>query len=326
MTNSGKRKKPTSSGGGAGPPMVDKQQFDDLLVETAAMRSEVEKLRSELDDLKQQGAAQAARSLVDKELITQLQGDNDKLKEVNKQLLDRLNQQRGSSTSATAGPMPEGSARVEQLLRAANACKVVLFTKGSATSAADVCAKLRAAASLPDYATVEAFLAGSVWIVRLHNRSFTLEVLKKWHSLRQLTGWGVDQALTKTQLAERASLKARFMELKAARALPRWHGSEIFVRMEGLGVRPAAQWLPSKAVPPRPRGPPTAPPPSAAAAAATAAPAPGVAATAAGAAGAAAPGTAGAGSSTGPFPPAPSSSAPSSSAPAGARSAAHLRA
>ena len=159
-------------------------------------------------------------------------------------------------SGATAPPRPE-SERVEELLRAANACKVVVFTRGATTTSRDVCFKLRTAAGLPDHATAGALKAGSVWIVSLTTRHFTIEVLKQWYGFSQLTRWGLDQALTKMQLAERATRKPEFMGLKAAGAFPRWHGSDIFIRMT-TGVRPAAQWNVEPRLPPRQRGPPPA--------------------------------------------------------------------
>jgi hypothetical protein len=172
---------------------------------------------------------------------------------------NRLVQQR---SHPAAVPSPSAEQRIEQLLRAANACKVVVFPRGAITTAAEVCTKLQTAASLPAYATSGAVQAGSVWIVSLVSRTFALQVLTRWYSFYQLTRWGVDQALTHTQLAERATNKPRFMELKAARAFPRWHGSEIYVRMK-QGVRPASQWNPQMALDPRPAS--GGPPPAAAA-------------------------------------------------------------
>ena len=314
-----KKRKQSNSGGGrdteAGKQIEDLiKQNESHTLEAATLRSSLERLQRQLDESQQENAA---RNLVTQDLIKQLHSDNARLQEENKQLLAQIHKQQSSGTpsGATAGPMPDGSARLEQLLRKTNSTKLVVFTKGAVTSAAEVCDKVRDAASLPAHATVEAFKAGSVWIVKMHNRSFTLEALKKWFALRQLTGWGLDEALTKTQLAERASRKPRFLELKAAGAFPRWHGSEIYVRMQGLGVVPAAQWLPSRAVPPRPRGSTGAATPGAAATAAAAAPAAAGVGTSTAAAATAAP-TAGAGSSSAP------AGAPGASA--GAQSAAQL--
>ena len=202
------------------------------------------------EDLTQQNAGLTAEIAVSRGVIVQLRQREATLQAELEKLRER------PPPGATAPPRPE-SERIEQLHRAANACKVVVFTRGAAATSADICSKLRAAADLTDYATAGAFKAGSVWIVSLINRHFTIEVLKKWYAFFQLTRWGLDQALTKMQLAERATRKPRFMELKAAHAFPRWHGSDIFVRMT-TGFRPEAQWNVELRLPPRQRGAPQA--------------------------------------------------------------------
>ena len=179
---------------------------------------------------------------------------------------------------------------------------------------------------------------GSVMLI---SRTFTLTALQRWYAFKQLSGWGLDQALTKQQQDERSTLKPRFLELKTAGAFPRWHGSEIFVRVQA-GVRPATQWNPAQCVPPRPRANPAATAPGAAAAPTAAGPrptgptrvrnpsparegvspaavpgssaaaGPSAATAAAGTAGAgpAAPPAAGASGSNGPFPPPPPGAVP----------------
>ena len=224
--------------------------IDDLLIELAAMRSRQDTLEKNMEAVTQQHQAVTAELTVARAVIVQL-------KQREARLEAELEKLRASPPSgATAPPRPE-SERVEELLRAANACKVVVFTRGATTTSRDVCFKLRTAAGLPDHATAGAFKAGSVWIVSLTTRHFTIEVLKQWYGFSQLTRWGLDQALTKMQLAERATRKPEFMGLKAAGAFPRWHGSDIFIRMT-TGVRPAAQWNVQLRLPPRQRGPPPA--------------------------------------------------------------------
>jgi len=270
---------------------ASQMDIDDLLIELGAMRSRMDTMEKNMEAVTKQNEAVTAELAVPRAVIVQMKQREAHLEAELEKLRAR------PPSGATAPPRPE-SERVEELLRAANACKVIVFTRGAAAASGDVCFKLRAAAGLPDHATAGAFKAGSVWIVSLINRHFTIEVLKKWYAFSQLTRWGLDQALTKMQLAERTTRKPHFMQLKAAGAFPRWHGSDIFVRMT-TGVRPAAQWNVELRLPPRQRGPPPAAaaaptnpprqPPTAAAAAASA----GVAASAAApaAAGAAAPAT-----------------------------------
>lgn len=302
MSSSSKRTKRKSGGGSPGPGTVSKEDFDAIQLSHAGLETQIHGLRAELAGLQQTTETLLGQRAVDAEVIEKLKKDNANLQEVNAQLLARLRQpppaptappqqqQQPSSAAAQHGPsgglQSSAEQRIEQLLRAANACKVVVFPRGTATTADEVCTKLQTAASLPAYATSGAVQAGSVWIVSLVSRTFALQVLTRWYSFYQLTRWGVDQALTRAQLAERATLKPRFMELKAAGAFPRWHGSAIFVRMQH-GVRPADQWNPQMALPPRPRGPPPATTPpgattyaAAAAAASPSGPAPATAATA----------------------------------------------
>jgi hypothetical protein len=247
----GKKAKRTTSGGGS-PPPVSRDEVDSLMLQLAAFEARVDSLQKQVDALTKEKDAVTqerdhlrARLQVSEQVIAQLRHDKGAVDAENTEL-------RARPAGAGAGaPMPE-SDKVEQLLRAANTCKVVVFPRGASTTSEAVCFQLRAAAGLPDYATAGAFKAGSVWIVSMINRKFTIDVLKSWYSFSQLTRWGLDQALTKKQLAERAANKGRFQELKAAGAFPRWHGSDIFVRLQA-GVRPAAQWDPQLRVPPRPR-------------------------------------------------------------------------
>lgn len=268
----GKRQKPTSSSGGTQQAAsISKEAYDDILLSNATHKAQIETLQEQVRELTESFTEQIERTkaelAVAKEVIKQLQKEK---AELDAKVTEAQRQRPVPAPSAA--PFPE-SDRVERLMRAANDCKVVVFTRGASTTSTEVCAKLRAAAGLPDYATAEAFKAGSVWFVKLISRTFTLTALQRWYAFKQLSGWGLDQALTKKQQDERSALKPRFLELKTAGAFPRWHGSEIFVRVQA-GVRPATQWNPAQCVPPRPRANPAAAAPGAAATAPGAAAAP----------------------------------------------------
>ena len=337
-----KRQKPTSSSGGSQQAAsISKDAYDDLLISNATLKAQMETLQEQVRVLTESFTEQLERAkaelVVAKEVITQLQKEK---AELDAKVTEARRQRPVPAPSAAPGPESD---RVERLMRAANDCKVIVFTRGAQTTSTEVSAKLRAAAGLPDYAVAEAFKAGSVWFVKLISRTFTLTALQRWYAFKQLSGWGLDQALTKQQQDERSTLKPRFLELKTAGAFPRWHGSEIFVRVQA-GVRPATQWNPAQCVPPRPRANPAATAPGAAAAPTAAGPRPtgptrvrnpsparegvspaavpgssaaagpsaATAAAAAGTAGAgpAAPTAAGASGSNGPFPPPPPGAVP----------------
>ena len=268
----GKRQKPTSSSGGSQQAAsISKDAYDDLLVSNATHKAQIETLQEQVRVLTESFTEQLERAkaelVVAKEVVKQLQKEK---AELDAKVTEARRQRPVPAPSAA--PVPD-SDRVERLMRAANDCKVVVFTRGAPTTSTEVCAKLRAAAGLPDYAVAEAFKAGSVWFVKLISRTFTLTALQRWYAFKQLSGWGLDQALTKQQQDERSALKPRFLELKTVGAFPRWHGSEIFVRVQA-GVRPATQWNPAQCVPPRPRANPAAAAPGAAATAPGAAAAP----------------------------------------------------
>ena len=210
-----KRQKPTSSSGGSQQAAsISKDAYDDLLVSNATHKAQIETLQEQVRVLTESFTEQLERAkaelVVAKEVITQLQKEK---AELDAKVTEARRQRPVPAPSAA--PVPE-SDRVERLMRAANDCKVVVFTRGAQTTSTEVCAKLRAAAGLPDYAVAEAFKAGSVWFVKLISRNFTLTALQRWYAFKQLSGWGLDQALTKQQQDERSTLKPRFLELKTA--------------------------------------------------------------------------------------------------------------
>ena len=204
-----KRQKPTSSSGGSQQAAsISKDAYDDLLVSNATHKAQIETLQEQVRALTESFTEQLERAkaelVVAKEVITQLQKEK---AELDAKVTEARRQRPVPAPSAA--PVPE-SDRVERLMRAANDCKVVVFTRGAQTTSTEVCAKLRAAAGLPDYAVAEAFKAGSVWFVKLISRTFTLTALQRWYAFKQLSGWGLDQALTKQQQDERFTLKPRF--------------------------------------------------------------------------------------------------------------------
>ena len=233
-----KRQKPTSSSGGSQQAAsISKDAYDDLLISNATHKAQIETLQEQVRVLTESFTEQLERAkaelVVAKEVITQLQKEK---AELDAKVTEARRQRPVPAPSAA--PVPE-SDRVERLMRAANDCKVVVFTRGAQTTSTEVCANLRAAAGLPDYAVAEAFKAGSVWFVKLISRTFTLTALQRWYAFKQLSGWGLDQALTKQQQDERSTLKPRFLELKTAGAFPRWHGSEMVYDRPRSGTQPS---------------------------------------------------------------------------------------
>jgi len=165
-------------------------------------------------------------------------------------LAGRTQQAGNSNTRAASGASEPVHMQLERAQRDANRYKVVIFPKGRSVNAQQIRAQLMAVYGLPTKDVLQVFPVKTLWIVRLATPQQTLDLLHSWYSLYKATGWGMDQALTRQQLQERALIKDQFKELKAAGGRPCWRGSELYVRMR-TGVKPAAEWDPTQALPAR---------------------------------------------------------------------------
>lgn len=303
----GKRGASTGGNGAVPPASKASKPTKDLADDVAMLRARLEDAEARVQQLESRSQDLLARDEVSRELIAALRARNQtleascKVSEETVKALQALCDQLRAEAAAAASPTPGGAApapsteavqqQLERSQRDSNQYKVVLFPKGRAADAQSIRAKMVGLFGLPSKDILQVFPAKTVWIIRFATAQMARDVLRGWYTLFRATGWGLDQALTRQQLQERALLRPQFQELKQAGAHPIWRGSELYVRTR-FGIRPAAQWSPASALPPRrspAAGPGAAAPPAAASpqaptaaaaasAAAAAAPAPAAAA------------------------------------------------
>ena len=271
----------SNGGNGAVPPASKASKLTkDLSDEVAMLRAQVTDSEARIKQLEALALEFRARAEVSGEVIAALQVRNNALEESSKAREQALQELQATCdrlmAEAAAGPTPPGAAasrsnteavqqQLERSQRDSNQYKVILFTKGQAADAQIIRAKFVGIFGLASKDMLQVFPAKTVWIIRFATAQLARDVLRAWYTLFRATGWGLDQALTRQQLRERALLRPQFQELKQAGAHPIWRGSELYVRTR-FGVRPAAQWSPEAALPPRrshAAGPGAAAPPAA---------------------------------------------------------------
>jgi len=201
------------------------------------MAAVLQRIQRELEGLKEENVHIKAR-------MEQVEEHNRQLTEQNRQLADQL--------TATTKVAVENEDEAERLRVRLNSNRICLKGVQPDTSKEAIKAQLTdATEGLPLHSVIDVYQSGPCQVVILDTMESALKVLKAQGRLYKTTQWRADRSLTKKQRAARAAQSPEFLRLREAGAYPRFHGTNLMVRMT-TGVKPATQWDPSLKLPPRP--------------------------------------------------------------------------
>lgn len=166
-------------------------------------------------------------------------------------------QEKDQQVESLTGQLKEAKEQLEEERKKANRRKVVVKNVPGTVSNAEVAKRVLEVAGQPASGSasapvvVETYTSGRVRVLVLGTWQHALVVLKAARLLGAhpaTRGWRLDRCYTKQEREKRTALWPLFQQLREAGARPRYHGTELYVKMT-TGIKPAAEWDPAKKLP-----------------------------------------------------------------------------